>query len=473
MSPAWFIVFALLWTGFLTGAAILLTQGRISARFAQLVWRGAAFASLAPIPAWMIARTMPDTLPAALPDLPYVEPAAGAVTSASVSLQSAVSGLDWAWTAPALIAVLAAGWLFRAGAVLLGQVRLQALKSRSVPFHATLNAIPLTQIGIERVPELRLIEDGSPFIAGLSRRAVYIPRGLEAPNDLRQIVIHECVHLKRGDLVTRPLERLVADVFWFSPFAWLMRRELDFWREAVCDEIASAASGDRIGYARTLAHAARIGTPARSLPVAAFNLKGRRSLPLRLSRILENRPARSRPVMAVATMGLAMLATPFAIAEVKQDSAVPGEEADTVSYDVPVLQSSQARMTSGFGDRLHPVTGKPIHHNGVDIAAPAGTPVHTPSCGRVVYSGFKTGHGETVEIAYADGSRMRFAQLEDRLVKLGEEVGSGAVIGTVGMSGRYATGPHLHLERWTREDGDEAQPVDPMETADLVLFASG
>ena len=67
----------------------------------------------------------------------------------------------------------------------------------------------------------------------------------------------------------------------------------------------------------------------------------------------------------------------------------------------------------------------------------------------------------------------RFAQLENRLVELGEEVGSGTVIGTVGMSGRYATGPHLHLERWTSEDDDAAQPVDPVETAGLVLFAGG
>ncbi|MEM5518522.1 M23/M56 family metallopeptidase [Henriciella sp. AS95] len=479
MSVAWFVVFVLLWTGFLAGFASLITNGRVSARFAQTVWRGAAVLSVLPLAIIPLLKLLPKDLPSAIPDLPYVEPAAGAVASASVNLQSAVSAPDWAWTAPALLGVLIVGWAFRLGASALGQVRLQQLKSRSMPHREQSIALPLSNLRLERAPLIRLIDGGSPFIAGLAERSVYVPEALNNPSDLRQIVIHECVHLQRGDLVTRPLERLVADLFWFSPFAWMMRRELDFWREAVCDEIASEVSGDRFGYARTLAYAARISAPARTLPVAAFILPKKRSLPKRLSRLLETRPTRSRPIMAMSASVVALALSPFALAEAGKD-VMPARDdraSQSIVFEHAVLESEKAKITSKFGNRKDPFSKKERWHKGTDIGAPEGTPVYTPSCGTVVFSGYKPNYGETVEIAFDDGSKMRFAQLSDRDVEVGEEISVGTKIGAVGMSGR-ATGPHLHLEHWKKaineETGEtEYQPHDPMMAEGLVLFAGG
>ncbi|MEQ9316882.1 MAG: M23/M56 family metallopeptidase [Henriciella sp.] len=479
MSVAWFVIFILLWTGFLAGIASLITNGRVSARFAQMVWRGAAVLSILPLAIIPILRMLPKDLPSAIPDLPYVEPAAGAVANASVGLQQAVSGPNWAWTAPALIGLLLAGWAWRIGASVLGQLRLQHLKSRSVPHLDVFDALPLSQLKLERAPRIRLIDGGSPFIAGLTQRAVYVPQGLESPADLRQIVIHECVHLKRGDLVTRPMERLVADLFWFSPFAWMMRRELDFWREAVCDEIASNLSGDRIGYARTLAYAARISAPVRQMPVAAFILPKKRSLPKRLSRILESGPTRSRPVLALGASILALALTPFALAEAGKDVMTADEDMTekSVAFESAVVKSSAAKITSHFGKRTDPWKKTEAFHQGTDIGAPLGTPVYTPGCGTVVYSGFKESYGETIEVAFGDGSKMRFAQLDERFVEVGAEVTTGTKIGTVGMSGR-ATGPHLHLEHWkagVNEDTGETElmPQDPVMAEGLTLFMGG
>jgi len=104
--------------------------------------------------------------------------------------------------------------------------------------------------------------------------------------------------------------------------------------------------------------------------------------------------------------------------------------------------------------------------------------VHVPGCGTVVLSTFKNGFGETVEVAFADGSKMRFAQLSERFVEAGEEITAGTVIGKVGMSGRYATGAHLHLEHWRPHldavTGEMAlKPLDPQESAGLVLHRAG
>ncbi|WP_084420101.1 M23/M56 family metallopeptidase [Henriciella litoralis] len=478
MSVAWFIIVSLLWTSALAGGASLLTNGRINARFAQTVWRGAALLAVLPLLIVPLLSLMPAELPSALPDLPYVEPAAGAVSTASASLQSAVSGPEWNWTAPALLGVLIAGWLGRAVFFLLGQARLQRLKSRSRPIDATIDNLSLTLQGFERVPALRQIEGGSPFVAGILDRAIYVPQGLETPGDLRQIVIHECVHVRRGDLVTRPIERLVADIFWFSPFAWMMRRELDFWREAVCDEIASNLSGDRIGYARTLAYAARLSAPTRALPVAAFILPRKSALPKRLSRLLEGGPTRSRPGVAIAASVFALSLAPFALAEAGKEAPLRIENAGVkdVEFSHAVINSPKARISSRFGKRPDPFSNTIKWHKGTDIAAPKGTPVYTPSCGTVVFSGYKVNYGETIEIAFSDGSHMRFAQLADRDVEVGEEVAVGTQIGTVGMSGR-ATGPHLHLEHWTitkDKDGiSKLKPSDPSKSEGLVLMAGG
>ncbi|MEE2879545.1 MAG: M23/M56 family metallopeptidase [Pseudomonadota bacterium] len=478
MSIAWLVIFIILWTGFLAGVASLVTSGRVQARFAQLVWRGAAMLSIAPLIAIGIARLLPAKLPAALPDIPYVEPAAGMVSSATTSLQSVVAGPQWSWTAPALLGVLIIGWSVRSGAALLAQLRLQRLKSRSKVQRRDIDAFPLTQLGLERVPPVRLIPHGSPFVAGFLKREIYLPEELDTPRDLRQIAIHECVHLKRGDLVTRPMERIIADLFWFSPFAWMIRRELDFWREAVCDEIASTLSGDRIGYARTLAHAARVAAPVRALPVAAFILPRKRSLPMRLNRLFEHRPARSRPVTAISASLVALILSPLALAQAGEEviTAEAGKDAP-MEFVHAVVVSPKAKLTSSFGERKDPWTQETRSHKGTDIAAPEGTPVHTPSCGKVVYSGFKEGYGEVIEIAYSDGTKMRFGQLSKRLVEKGDEVEGGSVIGKVGMSGR-ATGPHLHLEYWKptldAETGEKKyKPHDPESAESLVLYAAG
>ena len=142
MSIAWLVIFIILWTGFLAGIASLVTSGRVQARFAQLVWRGAALLSVAPLAVIGLSKLIPARLPAALPDIPYVEPAAGLMTSATTSLKTAVSGPEWSWTMPALVVVLAAGWAVRFGSALLAQARLQRLKSRSTAKWQPVDACP-------------------------------------------------------------------------------------------------------------------------------------------------------------------------------------------------------------------------------------------------------------------------------------------------------------------------------------------
>ena len=105
-----------------------------------------------------------------------------------------------------------------------------------------------------------------------------------------------------------------------------------------------------------------------------------------------------------------------------------------------------ARLTSGFGARRHPILGRMRMHNGVDYAAPVGTPIFAAGDGRVKFAGWQGGYGRTVVLDHGNGITTLYAHMS-RMGKyrVGQRVQQGTTIGYVGASG-MATGPHLHYE---------------------------
>lgn len=101
------------------------------------------------------------------------------------------------------------------------------------------------------------------------------------------------------------------------------------------------------------------------------------------------------------------------------------------------------RITSPFGNRVHPITGGVKFHNGIDIAAAVGTPVISPSSGIVLKSYYNSTGGNQIVIEHDNGYKSGFAHLEHKRVDVGMRVKSGQEIGTVGLTGKI-TGPHLH-----------------------------
>jgi murein DD-endopeptidase MepM/ murein hydrolase activator NlpD len=117
-----------------------------------------------------------------------------------------------------------------------------------------------------------------------------------------------------------------------------------------------------------------------------------------------------------------------------------------------------ARLTSGFGMRMHPILGYTRMHKGVDFGVPTGTPIYAAGDGVVEQAGWAGGFGRLVVIRHnqhmetAYGHMSRFASC----AAAGQHVHQGEIIGYVGMTGD-ATGPHLHYE--VRKDGSQVNPV--------------
>lgn len=112
-------------------------------------------------------------------------------------------------------------------------------------------------------------------------------------------------------------------------------------------------------------------------------------------------------------------------------------------------------MSSPFGERVDPISGKKAWHEGMDFAGSKGSEVIAVANGVVVFAGYRDGYGQMVEISHGKDLRTRYGHHEEVLVHAGQSVKRGDVIALMGSSGR-STGPHVHFEVLK-----EGRPVNP------------
>lgn len=125
----------------------------------------------------------------------------------------------------------------------------------------------------------------------------------------------------------------------------------------------------------------------------------------------------------------------------------------------PAISPVRGILTSGFGYRADPMTHGRGNHQGIDIAASYGQPVHASGDGLVLQAGDQGGYGKAVFLAHGFGLTTRYGHMSAITVRPGQRVKRGDVIGRVGSTGR-STGPHLHYE--VRVDGEPLNPVGYM-----------
>lgn len=113
-------------------------------------------------------------------------------------------------------------------------------------------------------------------------------------------------------------------------------------------------------------------------------------------------------------------------------------------------------LSSPYGKRVDPITGRPGWHAGVDYAGEEGSSVVSVAGGVVTHAGTRRGYGELVEINHGDGYVTRYGHHKKVLVKVGDVVKKGEQIGLMGSTGR-STGPHVHFE--VLKDGRAENPV--------------
>ncbi len=113
-------------------------------------------------------------------------------------------------------------------------------------------------------------------------------------------------------------------------------------------------------------------------------------------------------------------------------------------------------LSSYFGKRTDPFTGKPANHTGIDFAGKLGAEIVAVADGVVTWSGDRYGYGVMVEINHGNGFSTRYAHNSENLVDVGDEVKKGQIVALMGETGR-ATGPNLHFE--VLQNGHRVNPV--------------
>ena len=160
----------------------------------------------------------------------------------------------------------------------------------------------------------------------------------------------------------------------------------------------------------------------------------------------------------------------------ERTSPTLGAGADVTAYSSPIPQRgvsvpsrmplNGSQLTSGFGMRDHPVLGGRRQHQGIDLAAPSGTPVYATADGIVSRADWYSSYGLYISVEHGAAMQTRYAHLSRLAVAAGDTVKKGDLIGYVGSTGR-STGPHLHYE--VRVDGLAVNPIPYMVESEAQL----
>jgi len=117
----------------------------------------------------------------------------------------------------------------------------------------------------------------------------------------------------------------------------------------------------------------------------------------------------------------------------------------------------QGRITSSYGWRTHPISGKRDFHPGIDIGASTGTAIKAAAAGTVTYAGWMGGYGNMVVIDHGNGLETQYGHNSALLVSVGQKVQRGQQIAKAGATG-VATGPHLHFN--VVKNGEYVNPLN-------------
>lgn len=304
---------------------------------------------------------------------------------------------------------------------------------------------------------------------------VFIPKPLFGSDAFKQILAHECVHVRQFHSVDRLLLDFVVSLFWFNPFIYLYRSALIEIHEYQADEAVVNQFKDPVAYQEVLF--SQLQSAQYSGLVSHFNF----SMIKRRIVMMNKQNRMSGWVYALTVPMTLMIVFAFSSKEAMEPINEVGDEISSligpiddwkdVSFDFyqetqkskepsisPIKEEDLTRMSSGYGMRTHPIYKVKKMHKGMDFACEMGTKIYATGDGTVlkVEEKFK-GYGKLLTIDHGNGFVTRYAQLSDFKVKEGDEVKKGDLVALSGNSG-MSTAPHLHYE--VIKNGEHVDPID-------------
>lgn len=135
-----------------------------------------------------------------------------------------------------------------------------------------------------------------------------------------------------------------------------------------------------------------------------------------------------------------------------------------LNWPVPAKAASSSSLSSGFVNRVSPITGRREHHTGYDIPAPYGSAIVAAESGTVIYSGWMSGYGNTIMISHGGGLVTLYGHNSSLVVSKGQTVSRGQTVAKCGSTG-WSTGNHCHFE--VRVNGGAVSPASYLGVANI------
>ena len=424
-------------------------------------------------------------------------------------------------TAPLLVqkpSWIAVVWL--AGTVLMtvyfavGYFRSLCRFQKAVPVDCTSLRTVFSNAWEKRI-RVRMIQDErTPLTYGILRPVILLPTHImEKQESISYILLHEFTHIRRLDCLSKLLLTAALCLYWWNPLVWIMVHLANTDMEVACDEAVLQRLGEslRKHYAAMLVEL----ESQRVSPSPLYSCFGKNATKERIRAMMKSKRMTRfslilSAILAVATITVFATQAPLqnvtaenaevhaaALQEEQTEQVETSEGNETIVYEEPEETLEQAETVEGhgtvvyeekeigelipleqeqpvdaswssplatglspaaaFGTRIHPVFGTEAFHDGVDLAAEAGTPILAIKGGVVIRAGFDEVMGYYLEIDHGAGYLSRYQHCKELLIREGDTVEQGSVVAYVGDSG-WATGPHLHLSV-----SFEGSFIDPME----------
>lgn len=288
---------------------------------------------------------------------------------------------------------------------------------------------------------------------------VFLNKEVIPLSEQKNVLLHESIHAKQYHSIDLLLIEFVKMLLWFNPFIYLVKRSLVEMHEYLADRECLKEGVDKIQYQNALLRTVE-GQMMYAL-TSSFNS----SLTLKRIKMIKKINTSSLahlklilvlPVILLSLLSFSFRNNPKEFYVGNFEGYYPNEE-----FSFPLESGDKIYITSEYGERFHPIKKKKIFHRGVDIAAPLGTPIHAIADGTVskVNLSFKNGkgYGRFVIVDHQNGFGSLYSQMDSYVVKEGQKVKKGDVLGAIGSSG-MSTGPHLHFE--LKKDGKNVNPLD-------------
>ena len=316
------------------------------------------------------------------------------------------------------------------------------------------------KLNITRNIEIIMQEDiKTPSICGIVNPKILLTSEILKLSDeeMNYVILHELNHYKKFHHVYYLFFKLVENVYWFNPFIKLAIKIIKKDLELITDEQVVNAGAPIKAYCKTILKVATIATGSTCLAPTICTEKDeieRRIIHMKSTKIY-SKFSLLLLVVAIAVISIVSISLASDELEKTPESDTLGatndifyeiiEEAEKEQQIKFVLPVKDGKITAKYGKRVHPITGEERFHSGVDIAIEEGEDVYAIAPGEVIYAGFDTEHGNSVEVKHADGSVSKYNHGLEILVEEGTKVEAGEKIMLVGKTG-MATGAHLHLE---------------------------